>query len=338
MKRAAVRFIVVAVMLLTMPIIAEAQQPKKVPRIGFLGAASASVLANRLEGFRIGLRELGYVEGKNIIIEWRYAEGKFDRLPALVDELLRMKVDVIVTTSSISARAARKATKTVPIVMTTGSPVEQGLAESLAKPGGNVTSLTVMAVELTGKRLEILKETFPKMTRVAALWAPGQTEAIKGFQETQEAARGFSLRLQSVELQNAEELEKVFAEISKGRPNALVVILDPLVTLHFKQIVDLALRHHLPGMYPTRQFAEEGGLIAYGPLIADLYRRAATYVDKILKGVKPAELPIEQPTKFEFVINLKAANQIGLTIPPNVLALADKVIKYFPPGLLVQRW
>ena len=267
------------------------------------------------------------MEGKNIVLEYRYAEGKFDRVPALVDELVRMKVDIIVTTSSISARAARKATKTIPIVMTTGSPVEQGLAESLAKPGGNVTGLTVMAVELTGKRLEILKETLPKMTRVAALWAPGQTEAVKGFKETQEAARGFSLRLQSVEVQNADELEKVFAEISKGRPDALVVVLDPLVTLHSKPIVNLALKHHLPGMYPTRQFAEEGGLMAYGPLIADLYRRAARYVDKILRGAKPGDIPIEQPTKFELIINMRTAKQIGLTIPPNVLAQADKVIK-----------
>src|SRR5919197_6144953 len=303
----------------------QAQHRGSIPRIGvlFIGGRDQP----HLESFKQGLRERGYVEGKNIVLEYRYAEGKFDRVPALVDELVRMKVDIIVTTSSISARAARKATKTVPIVMTTGSPVEQGLAESLAKPGGNVTGLTVMAVELTGKRLEILKETFPKMTRVAALWVPGQSEAVQGFKETQEAARGFSLRLQSVEFQNVEELEKVFVEISKGRPDALVVVLDPLVTLHSKPIVDLALKHHLPGMYSTRQFAEEGGLMAYGPLIADLYRRAATYVDKILKGAKPAELPVEQPTKFELIINLKAANQIGLTIPPNVLARADKIIK-----------
>jgi putative ABC transport system substrate-binding protein len=304
---------------------AEAQQAGKIPRIGILFIGTRN--QPHLESFRQGLRERGYVEGKNIVLEYRYAEGKFDRVPALVDELVRMKVDIIVTTSSISARAARKATKTVPIVMTTGSPVEQGLAESLAKPGGNVTGLTVMAVELTGKRLEILQETFPKMTHVAALWAPGQTEAVRGFKETQEAARGFSLRLQSVELQNAEELEKVFAEISKGRADALVVVLDPLVTLHSKRIVDLALKHHLPGMYPTRQFAEEGGLMAYGPLIADLYRRAAMYVDKILRGAKPGDIPIEQPTKFEFIVNLKTAKQIGLTIPPNVLARADKVIK-----------
>jgi putative tryptophan/tyrosine transport system substrate-binding protein len=302
-----------------------AQAQSKISRVGilFIGGRDQP----HLEAFKQGLRERGYTEGKNIVLEYRYAEGKFNRVPALVDELVRMKVDIIVTTSSISARAARKATKTLPIVMTTGSPVEQGLAESLAKPGGNVTGLTVMAAEMSGKRLEILKETFPKMTRVAALWAPGQSEAVKGFKETQEAARGFSLRLQSVELQNAEELEKVFAEISKGRPDALLVVLDPLVTLHSKRIVDLALKHHLPGMYPTRQFAEEGGLMAYGPLIADLYRRAAMYVDKILRGAKPGDIPIEQPTTFELVINLKSAKQIGLTIPPSVLARADKVIR-----------
>jgi putative ABC transport system substrate-binding protein len=232
---------------LSLPV--EAQQGGKIPRIGILFIGSRN--QPHLEPFKQGLRERGYTEGKNIVLEYRYAEGKFDRVPALVDELVRMKVDIIVTTSSISARAARKATQTIPIVMTTGSPVEQGLAESLAKPGGNVTGLTVMAVELTGKRLEILKETFPKMTRVAVLWAPGQTEAVKGFKETQEAARGFHLRLQSVELQNAEELEKIFAEISKGRPKALVVVLDPLVTLHSRRIVELALEHRLPGMYPT---------------------------------------------------------------------------------------
>jgi putative ABC transport system substrate-binding protein len=180
---------------------------------------------------------------------------------------------------------------------------------------------------LTGKRVEILKETLPKAVRVAVLWAPGQMEAVRGFKETQEAARGFSLRVESFELRNPQDLRIQFGEISKARPDALVVILDPLVTLHSRQIVDLALKHHLPGMYPTRQFAEEGGLMAYGPVIADLYRRAATYVHKILKGAKPADLPVEQPTKFELIINLKTAKQIGLAIPPNVLARADKVIK-----------
>src|ERR1043165_4998190 len=255
-------FVVAAILFLLFSS-SEAQQSGKIPRIGILFIGSRN--QPNVEGFRQGLREHGYVEGKNIVIDYRYAEGQFDRVPALVDELLRLKVDIIVTTSSISARAARKATKTVPIVMTTGSPVEQGLAESLAKPGGNVTGLTVMAVELTGKRLEILKETLAKAIRVAVLWAPGQSEAARGFKEMQDAARAFSLRLDSFELRNSQDLEKQFAEISKVRPDALVVVLDPLVTLHSKEIVDLALKHHLPGMYPTRQFAEEGGLMAYGP-------------------------------------------------------------------------
>jgi len=305
--------------------IAGAQQQAKIPRVGilFMGGRDQP----HLETFKQGLRDLGYSEGKNINLEYRYAEGKYDRLRPLAEELVRMKVEVIVTTSSISAHAVRRATTTIPIVMTSGSPVERGLAQSLAKPGGNVTGLTVMVSEMSGKRLEILKETFPNMTRVAALWAPQEREAVAGFKETQEAAQAFALQLQSVELARAEEIEKVLAEIPKGRPHALVVILHPLVTLHSKRIVEAALKHRLPGMYPTRQFAEEGGLMAYGPLIGDLYRRAATYVDKILKGAKPAELPVEQPTKFEMVINLKTANQIGVTIPPSVLYRADKVIK-----------
>jgi putative ABC transport system substrate-binding protein len=238
-----------------------------------------------------------------------------------------MKVEVIVTTSSISAHAVRNATTTIPIVMTSGSPVERGLAKSLAKPGGNVTGLTVMAFQMSGKRLEILRETFPKMTRVAALWPSREREAIAGFEETQQAARSFGLKVQSFELATPDDIEKAFAGIPKGNPHALVVILGPLVTLHSKRIVDAALKQRLPGMYPTRQFAEEGGLMAYGPLIGDLYRRAATYVDKILKGARPADLPIEQPTKFELVVNLKAANQIGVTIPPSLLYRADKVIR-----------
>ena len=304
---------------------AGAQQQAKIPRVGilFMGGRDQP----HLETFKQGLRDLGYSEGKNINLEYRYAEGKYDRLRPLAEELVRMKVEVIVTTSSISAHAVRRATTTIPIVMASGSPVERGLAQSLAKPGGNVTGLTVMVSEMSGKRLEILKETFPNMTRVAALWAPQEREAVAGFKETQEAAQAFALQLQSVELARAEEIEKVLAEIPKGHPHALVVILHPLVTLHSKRIVEAALKHRLPGMYPTRQFAEEGGLMAYGPLIGDLYRRAATYVDKILKGAKPAELPVEQPTKFEMVINLKTANQIGVTIPPSVLYRADKVIK-----------
>jgi putative ABC transport system substrate-binding protein len=315
----------ITVILLASIHLAEAQQPEKIPRIGILFIGSRN--QPHLAAFKQGLRERGYIEGKDIVLEYRYAEGRYDRLPELASDLARMKVDVIVTTSSISARAARKVTNTIPIVMTTGNPIEQGLAASLAKPGGNVTGLTVMLAEMSGKRVEILKETVPKMRRVAVVWAPSQSEAAWGFKETQEAVQAFSLKLQSVEIQRAEDMERVFAEAAKARPNALIVILSPFVTLHSKRIVELARKHNLPGMYPTRQFVEEGGLMAYGPLISDLYHRAATYVDKILKGAKPADLPVEQPTKFDLVINLKTAKQIGLTIPPNVLARADKVIK-----------
>ena len=280
-----------------------------------------------LDSFKQGLREHGYSEGTNIILEYRYAEGRNDRLVELAKEFVRDKVDVIVTTSSISAQAARKATRTLPIVMTSGNPVEQGLAESLSHPGGNVTGLTVLASELSGKRLELLKETFPKTARVATLWSSRENESIVGFKETQDAAKAFSVKLHSLEVHGAEDIEKAFADLPKARVDALLVMLSPLVTLHSKHIVELALQQRLPSMYPTRQFAEEGGVMAYGPLVGDLYRRAATYVDKILKGAKPADLPVEQPSKFELVINLKAAKQIGLTIPPNVLARADRVIK-----------
>ena len=311
--------------MLLAPVVVKAQQPGTIPRIGviFMGGRDQP----HLESFKQGLRELGYVEGKNIRLEYRYAEGKYDRLPELATDLVRERVDVIVTTSSISARAARQVTRTIPIVMTSGSPVERGLAESFSKPGGNVTGLSVFALELSGKRLELLKETIPKMTRVAALWSSSENESVMGFKETEEAAKALSLRMQSVELSQTGEMDKTFAELTKMRVDALLVVLSPLVTLNSKHIVELALKQRLPGMYPTRQFVEEGGLLAYGPLLGDLYRRAATYIDKILKGAKPAGLPVEQPKKFELVINLTTAKQIGLTIPPNVLARADKVIK-----------
>jgi putative ABC transport system substrate-binding protein len=304
---------------------AVAQESEKIPRIGiiFMGGRDQP----HLESFKQGLRERGYVEGKNIRLEYRYAEGKYDRLRGFAEELVREKVDVIVTTSSISARAAREATRTIPIVMTSGSPVERGLAESFAKPGGNVTGLSVFALELSGKRLELLKETVPKMNRVAVLWNSSENESALGYKETQEAAKALSLRIESVELLQAGDMKRTFADLTKTRVDAVLVVLSPLVTLNSKRIVELALKQRLPGMYPTRQFVEEGGLLAYGPLLGDLYRRAATYVDKILKGAKPSDLPVEQPTKFELVINLKTAKQIGLTIPPNVLARADRVIK-----------
>ncbi len=302
-----------------------AQAQSKIPHIGilFMGGRDQP----HLEEFKQGLREHGYSEGKNIILEYRYADGQYDRLPDLAKEFVREKVDVIVTTSSVSAQAARRATGTIPIVMTSGSPVEQGLAESLAKPGGNVTGLSVLVSDLSGKRVELLKEGFPKITHVATLWSPRSSEAVLGLKETEEAARALAIPLHLVQVQTREDIEKAFAALPRAHVNALLVVLSPQVTLHSKTIVDLALKQRLPGMYPTRQFAEEGGLMAYGPLIGDLYRRAAAYVDKILKGAKPEDLPVEQPTKFEFIVNLKTAKQIGVTIPPNVLARADKVIR-----------
>jgi putative ABC transport system substrate-binding protein len=302
-----------------------AQAQQKIPRVGilFMGGRDQP----HLEAFKNGLREHDYTEGKNIILEYRYARGNYDRLIDLANEFVREKVDVIVTTSSISAQAARKATRTLPIVMTSGNPVQQGLAESLSQPGGNVTGLTVLASELSGKRLELLKETFPKTTRVATLWSSHENESIVGFNETQDAAKALSVQLHSLDVRTQEDIEKAFANLPKARVDALLIMLSPLVTLHSKQIVEFALKQRLPSMYPTRQFAEEGGVMAYGPLVGDLYRRAATYVDRILKGAKPADLPVEQPTKFELVINLKTAKQIGLTIPPNVLARADRVIR-----------
>jgi ABC-type uncharacterized transport system substrate-binding protein len=302
-----------------------AQAQSKIPRIGvlFIGGRDQP----HLEAFKQGLRERGHLEGKNILLEYRYANGNEERLTELASELVKLRVDLIVVTADVSAQAAQNVTKTIPIVMTTGDPVSWGLAESLARPGSNVTGLTVLLAELSGKRVEILRETLPTMTRLATLWSPRERVATGVFKETKAAAEGFSLQLQSYEVTTIQDIEKAFTEMAKVRPNGLIVLLTPLVTLHSKRIAELALHQRLAGVYPTRQFAEEGGLMAYGPLIGDLYRRAATYVDKILKGAKPAELPIEQPTKFELVINLKTAQQIGLTIPQSVLYRADKVIR-----------
>jgi putative ABC transport system substrate-binding protein len=319
-----IRFTLCAV-LLALCQSAEAQQQPKVPRVGilFMGGKDQP----HLETLKKGLSELGYSEGKNIILAYRYAEGRNDRLQELAKEFVRDKVDVLVTTSTISAQAARQATKTIPIVMTSGNPLGQGLADSLAKPGRNVTGLTVLPLDLAGKRVELLKETFPKAHRVATLWSSRDMLSTRSFKETQNAAKAFAMQLHSFELRDVEDIDKAFAATPKKPVDAVLVVISPFVTLHSKRIVDLALKHRLPGMYPTRQFVEESGLMAYGPLISDLYYRAATYIDKILKGAKPADLPIEQPTKFELIINLKTAKQIGLTIPPNVLARADRVIR-----------
>ena len=311
-----------------------AQQSARIPRVGilFIGGRDQP----HLEAFKQGLRERGYIEGKNIVLDYRYAEGEVDRLTSLATELVQLKVDVIVTTSGNSARAATQATKTIPIVLTTGAdPVKSGLAESLAKPGRNITGLSIIEEDLSGKRVEILKETFPKMKRLAYLWNPlavsysaaDRKSGNPSYDEAEKTTKIVGVQLLSYKVRTLADIQKAFADMPKVRPHALFVLQSPLMTLNSKRIVELALEQRLPGMYPSNQFAQEGGLIAYGPVVADLYRRAATYVDKILKGANPAELPIEQPTKFELVINLKTAKQIGLTIPPNVLARADRVIR-----------
>ena len=316
---------VCSLFLLTVPK-SNAQQVNKIPRIGilFIGGRNQP----HLDAFKEGLRGRGYTEGKNIVLEYRYAEGILDRLPSLATELVQLKVDVIVATAEGGARAARQATTTTPIVLTTGADlVQSGLAKSLAKPGGNVTGLSVVEENLSGKRLDILREAFPRASRVGYLWHPGAVVANPSFDQAKAVAQALAFQLHSYEVRTPAEIDKAFADMSKARPDALLVLLSPLVTLNSKRIVELALGHRLPGVYPTNQFVEEGGLMAYGPRIGDMYRRAATYVDKILKGAKPGELPVEQPTNFEFVINLKTAKQIGISIPPHVLARADKVIK-----------
>ena len=305
-----------------------AQQPKKIPRIGFLSTTFPSNVPPRLEAFRQGLREIGYVEGKNIIIEYRYAEGKIDRLPMLLDDLVRLKVDVIVTSGPSPTRSAKKATVTIPIVMTWDyDPVGNGLVMSLAQPGGNITGLSTLAPEISGKQLEILREIVPKLSRVAVLGTssvPGNAEALRA---TELAAVALKVPLLYIEIRDRKDIETVFQTARKGRVDAVLALASRVLLTDRTQVADLAVKSRLPAIYGESEHVEAGGLMTYGVNIPDLFRRAATYVDKILKGAKPADLPVEQPTKFEFIINLKAAKQIGLTIPPNVLARADKVIR-----------
>jgi putative tryptophan/tyrosine transport system substrate-binding protein len=317
-----------SVMLIAFGFPVEAQQPRKVSRIGWLGGASASALASRLDAFRQGLRELGYVEGKNIVIELRAAEAKPDQLPALAAELVRLKVDVIVTGGPLPTRSAKEATSTIPIVMAFDTdPVGNSFVASLARPGGNITGLSDFAPEISGKGLELLKETVPRLSRVAVLGTstrPGNAQSLK---ETELAAVELRIKLQQLDVLSPKDIETALrAAVNEHADGALVL----QSSIHFSQrtkIAELAVKTRLPTTYPRREFVEDGGLMSYGVNISDLDRRAATYVDKILKGTKPADLPVEQPTKFEFIINLKAAKQIGLTIPPNVLARADKVIR-----------
>ncbi|HEV8342189.1 MAG TPA: ABC transporter substrate-binding protein [Candidatus Binatia bacterium] len=305
---------------------AQAQQQAKIPKIGWLGARSASAPA--CEVFARELRALGYVEGKNIAIEYRYAEGKLDRLPALADELVRLKVDVLVTPATPATVAAKNATRTIPIIFYSGSdPVALGLVDSLARPGGNITGFTTIDAALAGKRLELLKETIPKLSRVAALWNPRDPISAQAWKESQLPARELGLQLHSMEVSSADKFEGAFKEAIKAGSAALALMASPVFFSNQKQIVDLMAKNRLPAIYGNGEFVASGGLMSYGVDEAEPYRRAAVFVDKILKGTKPADLPVEQPTKFELVINLKAAKQIGLTIPPNVLARADKVIK-----------
>jgi len=306
---------------------ADAQQPTKVPRIGFLAAISPAAISARIEAFRQGLKELGYVEGKNIVIEWRSVEGKGDRLPGLAAELVRLKLDVIVTAGPISTRPAKGATKTIPIVMAQDDdPVGNGFVASLARPGGNITGLATLAPELSGKQLELLKEIVPRLSRVAVLGNSTRPGNAQSLRETELAAGAFGVKLQYLDVLGPKDIDTAFREAGKGRADAVLALVATGVP-NRKQVVELAVKSRLPVMYSRPELVEAGGLMTYGASFTDLYRRAATYVDKILKGAKPADLPVEQPTKFEFIINLKAAKQIGLTIPPNVLVRADRVIR-----------
>jgi len=320
-------FLLVAALILVSFQFGEAQQASgKIPRIGYLAGGLGA--ATRTETFKQGLRDLGYVEGKNIIIEYRNAEGKIERYSDLVADLVGLKVDVIFTSSTPGALAAKNATKTIPIVFTNvGDPVANGLVASLARPGGNITGLSTLAPELSGKGLELLKETIPKLSRVAVVWNPDNPGKTSSFKETEVAARALRLQLQSLEVRGPKDVEPAFQAARKERAGALIVLRDVVVSSQIRRILELALKNQMPAIYGDRGFVDAGGLMSYGPNIDDLFRRAATYVDKILKGTKPADLPIERPSKFELVINLKTAKQIGLTIPPNVLARADKVLR-----------
>jgi putative ABC transport system substrate-binding protein len=328
MKKAAAPLVLIAVILLAVAVIAEAQQPGRVHRIAFIAGGSRSADSLLLKTFWQRMKELGYIEGKNIAAEYRFAEGAPERLPSFAAELVRLNVDIIVAPGS-GAVAAKKATNTIPIVNTHGDPVGSGLIASLALPGGNVTGLSSLVSELGGKKLELLKEAFPRISRVAVLWwnpsGIGQDALLLG--EMKVTAESLRVTLQPLEVRSVNDFESAFSAVKAERADAFIVLRNPLTTTHRRRIADFAAKSRLPAIYGDKEFVDAGGLMSYGVNIADLWGRAATFVDKILKGTKPADLPVEQPTKFEFIINLTAAKQIGLTIPPNVLARADKVTK-----------
>jgi putative ABC transport system substrate-binding protein len=326
------RGLIVCAVLFALCIPAAAQQQAKLPKIGWLGARSFSGADSRQGGgaelFVAEFSKLGYVDGKNVKIEYRYADGKFDRLPALADELVHLKVELLMAAATAEALAAKNATRTIPIVFfSVPDPVASGLVDSLAQPGRNLTGFTSISAELAGKRLELLKETIPNLSRVAVLWNPQDSASAVQWKESQRSSRELGLQLHSMKVSSVDQFERAFKESIEARSTALVVTQETLVTSNIKRVVDLAAKNRLPAIYTRGDFIGTGGLMSYGPDRKEPYRRAASMADKILKGTKPADLPVEQPTKFELMINLKAAKQIGLMIPPNVLARADRVIR-----------
>jgi putative ABC transport system substrate-binding protein len=318
--------VALALSIVAAPLIADAQQPGKVSRIGFLSPGGAT--SSPTDAFRQGLRELGYVEGQNLVVEYRWADGDTARLPVLAAELVQLRVDVLVAATNPAVLAARQATSTIPIVFTASSdPVGTGLVASLAHPGGNVTGLSLVTPELSGKRLQLLRETLPRLTRVALLWDAGHVGMADRVKETEAAARQLGVTLHVEWVRDLAGLDRAFATLAQARPDAFLTTVEPFTGDHRQRIVAFAAQQRLPAMYEERDFVDAGGLMAYGPNLAVNYRRAATYVDKILRGTKPADLPVEQPTKFELVINLKTARALGLTIPQSVLIRADEVIR-----------
>ena len=320
--------VVLALALVLVPLSGEAQQAPKVPKIGFLGTA-AQTLAPNIAAFRLGLRELGYMEGKTVLLEVRLPEGAVERLPQLARELVALKPDVIVATNDVAIASVRRETQTVPIVMVFSSdPAGAGFVASLARPGGNVTGLSTLSPETSGKRLELLREVVPGLSRVAFLWTPDSRGNLLDYKETEAVARSLHVELQSIELFRVEDLDRAFSAATKGRAQALIMPAgNPIILARQDQVARLVQRSRLPSIYGARQYVDAGGLMSYGPSTTDLFRRAATYVDKILKGAKPADLPVEQPTKFELVINLKTAKSIGLTIPQSLIQRADQIIE-----------
>jgi len=312
----------------TWPLAARAQQPAKIPRIGFLGNSTATMEANLIGPLRDGLRELGYEEGRNVIIEFRWADGKYDQFPALVAELLAAKVDVIITAGTPATLAIKKATSTVPLVfIAVGDPVGTGVVPNLGRPGGNITGLSSIAPDLEGKRLELLREVVPKLSHVAFFLNPANAFHTASMRQARVAAQSLGIKLQPMEVNKSEQLDGAFASIVKEKPDALLILADRIFLHNRKRMMEFAIQQRLPSVNAYRELVEAGGLISYGPSYEDMHRRAAVYVDKILKGTKPADLTIEQPTKFTLLINLKTAKTLGLTVPPTLVARADELIE-----------